>query len=139
MKRLVAVIFTLFLAIPAGAADLVCTVPAANVARSVELCEELRLQLRVRSTEWSNDVCASQFLRIGLLAGERNISKRLANTAVATLVNDAIVTYESTWARPTAAICGDGVLDSEAPFLEACDDANLINGDGCSDSCTIEP
>jgi fibro-slime domain-containing protein len=32
-------------------------------------------------------------------------------------------------------LCGDGVL--QAP--EQCDDGNLVSGDGCSASCTIEP
>jgi len=31
-------------------------------------------------------------------------------------------------------ICGDGV----AEFPEACDDGNLVSGDGCSSRCTIE-
>ncbi|MBU0661272.1 DUF4215 domain-containing protein [Patescibacteria group bacterium] len=31
--------------------------------------------------------------------------------------------------------CGDGIHDS---FSEECDDGNLINGDGCSATCTIE-
>ena len=30
--------------------------------------------------------------------------------------------------------CGDGINDG----LFACDDGNLINGDGCSNLCTIE-
>jgi len=33
------------------------------------------------------------------------------------------------------AFCGDGVIDTG----EACDDGNIINGDGCSATCTIEP
>ncbi len=31
-------------------------------------------------------------------------------------------------------ICGDGIIEG----LEACDDSNLKNGDGCSDVCTLE-
>lgn len=31
--------------------------------------------------------------------------------------------------------CGNGILDSD----EGCDDGNLIFGDGCSETCTIEP
>lgn len=31
-------------------------------------------------------------------------------------------------------VCGDGVVDSE----EACDDANTVDGDGCSSSCQRE-
>jgi|GEM_PF-981593 len=32
-------------------------------------------------------------------------------------------------------VCGNGVLESG----ELCDDGNLINGDGCSNQCTVEP
>ena len=32
-----------------------------------------------------------------------------------------------------SAACGDGTLDP----LEACDDANLIDGDGCDSNCTV--
>ena len=35
--------------------------------------------------------------------------------------------------------CGDGVLDQSAPDSpEECDDDNVIDGDGCSASCTVE-
>ena len=34
--------------------------------------------------------------------------------------------------------CGDGFVDSIETKVERCDDFNLINGDGCSDSCEIE-
>ena len=33
-----------------------------------------------------------------------------------------------------AAVCGNGILETG----EECDDGNLINGDGCSSTCTIE-
>ena len=41
-------------------------------------------------------------------------------------------------------ICGDGVRHNErsAPdllFYQECDDGNLIDGDGCSSNCTVEP
>lgn len=47
--------------------------------------------------------------------------------------------WNCTGGGPTSAsicktICGDGILISP----ESCDDGNLINGDGCSSSCTIE-
>lgn len=32
-------------------------------------------------------------------------------------------------------ICGDGVIDDAAPFLEVCDDGNNVNGDGCAADC----
>ena len=31
-------------------------------------------------------------------------------------------------------VCGDGVVDAG----EQCDDGNLINGDGCSETCEVE-
>ena len=31
-------------------------------------------------------------------------------------------------------ICGDGAL-----LVRECDDGNIINGDGCSDQCKVEP
>jgi cysteine-rich repeat protein len=35
--------------------------------------------------------------------------------------------------KSCADVCGDGIS-----FTNKCDDGNLINGDGCSESCTIE-
>lgn len=34
----------------------------------------------------------------------------------------------------TASICGNGVVE----FPETCDDGNTVNGDGCSNTCTLE-
>ena len=138
MRVFYSILLLVAFAIPASAANLVCTVPAANVPRSVELCEELRLNLHVRSSEWNNNVCASQFLRAGLLQAERKFTERQAKTFVATSVNNAVRLYESTWDRPTTASCGDGILDNEAPWDEECDDGNTISGDGCNSSCDIE-
>jgi cysteine-rich repeat protein len=137
MRKLIFLIpFLLPIGVTATAADLTCTVPAANVTRAQELCDELRIQLRIRSSEWDNDVCATQFLRIGLVAGERASATRTARAAVSGDVNDAVVLFQSTWPKPTAAACGDGTEDTE--FGEECDDGNTANGDGCSDSCTNE-
>ena len=36
---------------------------------------------------------------------------------------------------PGSGTCGDRVVDSD----EACDDGNLTGGDGCSETCTVEP
>ena len=127
-----------FLVAPVQAATLNCTLPAANVARGLELCEELRVQLRVRSAEWTNDVCATQFFRLGLVEGERRSSTRTANASVAAAVNDALTSFQSTWVRPTRATCGDGTLDTEVPFSEQCDDGNNTDGDGCDSSCVSE-
>ncbi len=40
----------------------------------------------------------------------------------------------SALASPAWAVCGDGTIDA----TEACDDANLTDGDGCSSTCTVE-
>ena len=37
-----------------------------------------------------------------------------------------------------AASCGNGVREQTSTGIEACDDKNTINGDGCSATCTIE-
>lgn len=34
----------------------------------------------------------------------------------------------------TLALCGNGMVDED----EVCDDGNDVNGDGCSEQCTIE-
>ena len=34
--------------------------------------------------------------------------------------------------------CGDGYLDAGASPAETCDDGNVVSGDGCSSTCTIE-
>ncbi len=36
--------------------------------------------------------------------------------------------------QPNAALCGDGTVDAD----EGCDDGNVVSGDGCSASCTVE-
>jgi cysteine-rich repeat protein len=38
-------------------------------------------------------------------------------------------------ATPRAAVCGDGMQESG----EECDDGNVVPGDGCSATCTLEP
>ena len=118
------------------AADLTCTLPAASVARGIELCEELRLNMHIRTAEWSNDICATQFLRIGLRIGERKSTERAAREAVADDIDIAINTFDADWPMLVRAKCGDGTLDTE--FGETCDDGNTTNGDGCDESCQTE-
>ncbi len=117
-------------------ADLTCTLPAASIARGVELCEELRSKLGIRTAEWSNDVCATQFLRIGLRVGEQRSTERVARMAVRDNLDIALNAFDADWPMPVRAICGDGTLDTE--FQEECDDGNQIDGDGCSASCHTE-
>lgn len=137
MRYIYAFSLALLLAAPAGAVDLVCAVPAAAVPRAVEICETLRLQKRIRAADWSNDVCATELLRIGLVTTERKIATDTARRTTRTIVNDAVVAYQANHPTAlTAAECGDGTTDAE--YGETCDDGNRTNGDGCSDVCQTE-
>jgi len=137
MKRFFLVILLVLVAAPALAADLVCTLPTESVTRGVELCEEARLALRVRTADWNNNACASYFLRLGLIEAEKISTRRSFTNSVNTAVRDAVASLTTTWPAPTAATCGDTIIDTE--FGETCDDGNRINGDGCDSSCIIEP
>ena len=137
MKRRLLVLAILLVPSAGIAADLVCTLPAAYVTRGVALCEELRLNLHVRTSEWSNNVCASQFLRLGLLTGDKASTRRASNATVSQAVNDAVDQFSIDWPRIVSATCGDAILDTE--FGETCDDGNVTPGDGCDASCLIEP
>jgi cysteine-rich repeat protein len=137
MKRLIAI--ALFLAAGAvSAADLTVTVPSAAVPKAVEMCEVLRGELRVRASEWSNDLCATIFTRIGMSVYVGRVERRGATQTVDDAVQAEIDLFDANWARPyTPARCGDGTLDEE--FGEECDDGNNDNGDGCNFKCLIEP
>ena len=119
-----------------SAVDLVCSVPTSNVTTASELCESLRLELRVRASEWNNNVCATEYLRRGLVQGVGRRARRTFTATVRTAVGEAVRDFGSTWGVPLQALCGDGVLDQE--FDEECDDGNKENGDGCDSSCLIE-
>ncbi|MDE0887563.1 MAG: DUF1566 domain-containing protein [Myxococcota bacterium] len=56
-------------------------------------------------------------------------------TNIATNTTNA-VTLGATLAAIQAFLCGDGAI---VPGLESCDDGNSAPGDGCSQTCTIEP
>ena len=138
MRYFVATMVLILLApITTLAADLTCTVPAANLTRAVELCEELRLRMRVRTADWTNDVCATEFLRIGLLEGERRSTRVSFNANLRQALSDAENLFTSTWAVTVPATCGDSTVDTE--FGETCDDGNTDPLDGCDDACIIEP
>ena len=137
MRLFLSLLF-LLLAAPAFAVDLVCTVPSgATVTRAVELCEEARLALRVPSATWTNDMCASYFLRLGLIEAEKRSTKRSFTASVNSAVSDAVAALTAVWPPPVSARCGDSVVNTE--FGETCDDGNTISGDGCDSSCIIEP
>lgn len=137
MKRWILLALLCLTASPSRAANLTCVLPADYVTRGIELCEELRLRLRIRSSEWSNDACASQFLRIGMLVSDKASTQKESNATVRNNVNIAVDNFNDDWPVLVAAACGDNILDTE--FGEECDDGNQIDGDGCDESCIIEP
>ncbi len=136
MRILVTFWLLVFTTQAARAVDLTCTVPAAVVSRGVELCSELRLTLRVRAADWNNNVCATEFLRLGFLQAEKTSTRRAAQAAVRDAVTTAIDTFDARFPRTPAAVCGDGTLDVE--FGEECDDGDNDDGDGCGSRCKNE-
>jgi cysteine-rich repeat protein len=62
----------------------------------------------------------------GIATNATNIASNTSDTSV----------LQSTLAAIQAFLCSDGVI---LEALEACDDGNRIDGDGCSSSCAIEP
>ena len=134
--RILLIGLILILAGTASAVDLTCTVPSAFVTRATELCEELRLRLHVRTADWDNDVCSTEFLRLGLLAGEKESTRLAARNTVRDDVTTAVDSFRTDFPRVTAAICGDSTVDLE--FNEQCDDGNTTDGDGCDSVCQNE-
>jgi cysteine-rich repeat protein len=49
--------------------------------------------------------------------------------------SDTIRDFRTAVTCPAVAQCGDGVVDDD----EDCDDGDLVDGDGCSASCVVEP
>lgn len=137
MKKIIFIVLASVLySTDAYAVDLVCTVPDTSVTRGSELCNEARIRLRVRAADWNNNVCATYFLRLGLIEAEKISTKRAFTESLNTAVRDAVTTLTTSWPPPTRAECGDGILDAE--FGEQCDDGNVIAGDGCNASCQTE-
>jgi cysteine-rich repeat protein len=60
---------------------------------------------------------------------------RVAGSGAATVIVEIDRLVPATVTLGAPAICGDGRTSN----LEACDDGNGLAGDGCSDTCTIEP
>ena len=106
----------------AVAADLVCTVPPAAIPRAQELCDELRIQMRVNSINWNNNQCATEMLRIGLLEAERRSTKMVVQDTVRNAVIDAVADLKAD--IPITAIrafCGDSNVDVIGNYIEECD------------------
>jgi cysteine-rich repeat protein len=148
MKRLF--ILLVLLATPVWATSVTIDVPDAVASNASDLCETLRIQMRVRASTWSVKVCAEELLRRGLRS---TLREQIVSDGRAQ-INDDITTqrdvfdnifpaYEARTGRelpPMRMICGDGVLDNDVtiPYVEECDDGNTVGGDGCSESCVIE-
>lgn len=124
--------FFALLSVPVLAADLVCTVPAGAVTRATQLCEELRLERRIRVSEWSNDICATEILRIGLLEVERRVTERDQDLIHEAAVKDTLSKLKTDFPRVDAVVCGDGIVDTE--FGEECDPPNHAD---CLRDCTV--
>ena len=139
MKRLLLALSILMFAGSAMAADIILTIPDASSARVVELCEELRQQLRIStdSALWNNEQCATEVFRIGMREVDKRTETRAAKATVSTQVNDSLASWDANYPRTPASTCGDTVIDTE--YGETCDDGNTIGGDGCDESCIIEP
>lgn len=133
------------IATPAWALDLTCTVPDAAItpSRLAELCEDERIRLHVRDDAWSNDTCATHFLRAGVRTGLAQKTRRESQQTIQNDVKDALSTLDSNFPPPTQARCGDGVVDDgSAPgnldLGETCDDGDTTPGDGCDEDCQLE-
>lgn len=137
MKKAIALI--LFLVASAStAANLTVVVPQPIVQKAQATCEILRNELRVRSSEWSNDLCATLFTRIGLRVYVAREMRQGQQQVVDAAVDAEIADFDSKWAEPfTRAYCGDSITDIE--FGEECDDGNNDSGDGCDVRCQTEP
>lgn len=136
MKKTLIVLF--LLAAPLLAVTLNITVPGSAIPKAQEMCEELRNEIRVRSSDWSNDLCATIFTRIGIRVYVARVERRGQQQIVDDAVQDEIDLFDTNWPAPfTRAVCGDGILDTE--FGEECDDGGTEQGDGCDHRCQIEP
>ena len=136
MRWLVPIFASLLLACPASAVDFTCTLPNSLIVQAQGLCEELRVTLRVRSANWSNNICATQMLRLGLFEANRRSARAAAEVVAQQSVQTQVSAFESPWALPIIAVCGDGIIDIQ--FGEQCDDNNTGSGDGCSNACLTE-
>lgn len=127
----------LLLASPGWGVTLACDLPTAAVSDAGAACEKLRQDLRVSSSAWSNDLCATELARRGLRQYHRAIENN-ANQATADAATSAAMDlFDTNFPLPyTPAYCGDGTWDEE--FGEGCDDGNNENGDGCDASCNVE-
>jgi cysteine-rich repeat protein len=124
-----------FVFVGAAVGDVIldCTVPTDAIPRAQAMCDLVRVDMRVTTANWSNDACASEFLRRGLRDYDAGVVEKESRETVRNDVRDALATFDADFPRIPRAFCGDNTIDSE--FGEICDDGNQISRDGCSDSC----
>ena len=137
MKKAIALILFLVTGL-ASAANLIVVIPGSAVPKGVEMCEVLRQELRVRAADWSNDLCATIFTRVGMRVYVGRVERQGQQQTIDAAVDAEIALFDTNWPKPfTKAVCGDGILDTE--FGEECDDGNNDSGDGCDVRCQTEP
>ena len=138
MRSVLALLILLVVALPAGAAQITITVPDAAVPRLQALCAEIQSRFRVIDANWSNQHCAEWLVLNGALDVEEKVSRRAAQTFVRDAVSTAVDDFKGDFPEPfVRSYCGDGNTDLQ--YDETCDDGNVVSGDGCSASCTVEP
>jgi len=107
-----------------------CEEPAAITERATELCEELRKQVRVRSSDWNLDECKTELFRRALRERVAASARDSIKTSRRDAERVALVDFDSKFEmQATRAFCGDGIIDA---FLgEECD-----GGANCEDCRT---
>ena len=128
-------LLVLLLAIPLGAEAQTCiTIPDAG---QENVCENYRISTGFTEDGWDREACYTEMVldRSRLLTAD---AAAILTTSVISATRAAAADgFDNTHpSQQPMAACGDGVLDPS--FGEECDDGNLTNGDGCSDTCRIE-
>ncbi len=138
--RYIATIFTFIFIVPgAMALTPTCEIPVEAETRFAELCEIVRREHRIRTADWSEDACATNFMRIGVRTLELKHRAGNAQETMRDIVQTDMSTFDVDFTDEQVALetsCGDGTTDVE--FGETCDDGNRDSGDGCDGRCKIE-
>lgn len=142
IRFLLCAVVALALAAPSVAATIQCEVPNPYITRATELCEELRLRLRVRSADWSNKVCADEILRVGFRTVDASSTEKDAKATIRAAKEAALSSFDTNF--PISAVqstCGDSIADAE--FGEQCDNGPAnddgAGSGGCDSDCQLIP
>ena len=105
------------------AKDVTCTIPTAWEARATQLCEVLRKNERTRNANWSDDLCATELLRLSLRRFEDGITATAEENKKRSAVRTKLRAFDRDYPlKHTKASCGDLTIDTE--FGEQCDPPN---------------